>query len=290
MRPYNFGGLDYALADPARAKIVILPISYDATTTFKAGAREGPRAIISASRELEFYDEETGYEVYKLGIATLPELTPVNSSPRDMVEKVKETALFWISKGKFVVMLGGEHLMSLGIIKAHAQLCKNFSILHLDAHTDLRLQYENTSYSNACVMRLALKYAPVVSVGIRALSKEEAEFIDNRKIPIFYAKDIKKNFSKVLNNLLTYLNEKVYLTIDLDCFDPSQMPAVGTPEPGGLDWYEVTNIIKEIAQKKDIIGFDVVELCPQTGLVSADFLAAKLVYKTLSYIFAFKET
>ena len=286
MRPYNFAGLSKEFTDFKTAKIIILPVAYDATVTFKSGAREGPRAIISASRELEYYDEETDYEVYRLGIATLPELLPVTSSPRDMVNKVKAVALSWLSQEKFIVMLGGEHLLTLGMIEAHAVRNKDFSVLHLDAHADLRLEYEGTSYSNACVMRLVWQYAPVVSAGIRALSKEEAKFIKEQNLSVFYAAEIKRNLPNVIKGILNNLRDRVYLTIDLDCFDPGQMPAVGTPEPGGLDWYEVLAIVKAVAEKKQIIGFDVMELCPQTGLIAPDFLAARLVYKLLSYIFA----
>lgn len=286
MRPYNFLGLSEKYTNLETARIVILPVAYDATVTFKSGAREGPRAIISASRELEYYDEETDYEVYRLGIATLPELTPVTSSPRDMLNKVKTVALPWLSQGKFVVMLGGEHLLTLGMVEAHAVKNADFSVLHLDAHADLRLAYEGSSYSNACVMRLVWQHAPVVSVGVRALSKEEAEFIKKRNLPVFYAAEVKRNLVHIIEEILDNLKDKVYLTIDLDCFDPGQMPAVGTPEPGGLDWYEVLTIVKAVAQKKQIIGFDVMELCPQAGLVAPDFLAARLVYKILSYIFA----
>ncbi|MCD6320563.1 MAG: agmatinase [Candidatus Desulfofervidaceae bacterium] len=286
MRPYNFAGLSKEFANPETARIVILPVAYDATVTFKSGAREGPRAIIAASQELEYYDEETDYEVYRLGIATLPELTPVTSSPRDMLNKVKSTALFWLSQGKFIVMLGGEHLLTLGMVEAHAAQDSEFSVLHLDAHADLRLEYEGTPYSNACVMRLVWEHVPVVSAGIRALSREEAEFIRERNLPVFSAMEVKKNLVNVIENILANLKDKVYLTIDLDCFDSGQMPAVGTPEPGGLDWYEVLAIVKAVAEKKRIIGFDVMELCPQAGLVAPDFLAARLVYKLLSYIFA----
>ncbi|CAD7771501.1 N(1)-aminopropylagmatine ureohydrolase [Candidatus Methanoperedenaceae archaeon GB50] len=166
---------------------------------------------------------------------------------------------------------------------------RSFSILHLDAHADLRAQYEGTAYSNACVMRRAYEYAPIVSVGIRSLSKEEAEFIQTEHIPVFYAYQVKYNLESVIEQILSYLKEKVYLTVDLDCFDCGQMPSVGTPEPGGLDWYEVLKIIKAVVDEKQIIGFDVMELCPQPGLIAPDFLAAKLVYKILSYIFAPKE-
>jgi len=289
MKLGNFGGLSGALADPETARIVVLPVSYDATVTFKKGTSRGPKAIIAASSELEYYDEETDYEVYRLGIATLPELSSSNASPQDMIDKVEVTALAWLGRGKFIVMLGGEHLLSLGMIKAHAQETKNFSILHLDAHADLRAQYEGTAYSNACVMRRAYKYAPIVSVGIRSLSKEEAEFIQTEDIPTFYAYQVKYNLESTIEQILSYLKEKVYLTIDLDCFDCGQMPSVGTPEPGGLDWYEVLKIIKAVVDEKQIIGFDVMELCPQPGLIAPDFLAAKLVYKILSYIFAPKE-
>lgn len=287
MKSYNFGALDSPYADLKQAKIIILPVPYDATTTFQAGAREGPRAIIMASRELELFDEETHFEVYKKGIGTLPELKPIVSSPEDMIEKVYQKASFFLKQNKFLVMLGGEHSLSLGMIKALKEHFPSLSILHLDAHPDLRESYGGSTFSNACVMYQALKYASVVSVGIRSLSYEEAEFIKKNRLPIFWAHDIKKNPQSV-KQILQYLTENIYITIDLDCLDPSIMPSVGTPEPGGLDWYEILTILKTVTKAKKVVGFDVVELCPQSSHIAADFLAAKLVYKTLSYIFAKK--
>jgi agmatinase len=286
MSSYNFGGLDGFLTDPETAKIIIFPVSYDGTVTFKQGTRDGAAAIISASRELEYYDEETDYEVYQLGIATLPLLSSSSSFPQSLLNKIKKVGLKWLNQGKFIVMLGGEHLLSLGMIKAHAEKIKEFSILHLDAHADLKKKYNNTSYSNACVMYLAHKYAPIVSVGLRSLCKEEAQFIQTKTLPVFYAREVKDNLEMVIKKILNHLKDRIYLTIDLDCFDCGQMPSVGTPEPGGLDWYEILAIIKTLTNKKEIIGFDVMELCPQPKLIAPDFLAAKLVYKTLSYIFA----
>ena len=289
MKPYNFAALDFPYASLKYAKIVILPVPYDATTTFRAGAREGPRAIIMASRELELFDEETHFEVYKEGIATVPELKPIVSSPEDMIKKVCEKASLFLKQNKFLVMLGGEHLLSLGMIKAFTKHFQSLSVLHLDAHPDLRENYDGSTFSNACVMYQALKYASIVSVGIRSLSYEEAEFIKKNRLPIFWACDIKKN-PQIIKQIPKYLTNNVYITIDLDCLDPSIMPSVGTPEPGGLDWYEILNILKVVIKTKKVVGFDVVELCPQSNHVAADFLAARLVYKTLSYIFALKKS
>jgi agmatinase len=268
----------------AGARAVIVPAPYDGTTTYRTGAREGPRAILHASRELEYFDEETGTEAYREGIVTLDELPVTVSSPKDMVRLVREVGEAIFHVGKMPVLLGGEHLLSLGMVEAAAERFPGVKILHLDAHADLREEYQGSSYSNACVMRHATRHAPVVQVGIRALSKEEFDFIRDREIPCFFAHRIQQD-PGLQDEIVGSLEGFVYLSIDLDVFDPSIMPAVGTPEPGGLGWYEVLALLRRVIGKCRIVGFDVMELLPIPQMVAPDFLAARLVYKLLSYIF-----
>jgi len=281
----SFLGLHSSESDYDSARAVLIPAPYDGTTTYRAGTREGPRAILSASRELEFFDEETRTEVFRQGIFTLEEL-PINvSAPREMVRAVREACEFVIGGGKLPVLLGGEHLLSLGMIEALAKKYPDLKILHLDAHSDLREEYQGSSYSNACIMRLAVEHASLVQVGIRALTREEHEFIDAREIPCFFAYRLHQDPSlwKRIPEVLGDGN--VYISIDLDAFDPSIMPAVGTPEPGGIGWYETLGMLKEVTGRANIVGFDIMELLPVPQNPPAEFFAARLLYKLLSYIF-----
>jgi agmatinase len=268
----------------AGARAVIVPAPYDGTTTYRTGAREGPRAILHASRELEFFDEETGTEAYRQGIVTLEELPVTVSSPKDMVGLVREVGEAIYHAGKMPVLLGGEHLLSLGMIEAAVERFPGLKVLQLDAHADLREEYQGSSYSNACVMRHITGYAPIVQVGVRALSKEEFDFIQDRKIPCFFAHQLQRA-PGLQDEIVACLDDFVYLSVDLDVFDPSIMPAVGTPEPGGMGWYEVLALLRRVVGKCRIVGFDVMELMPIPQIVAPDFLAARLVYKLLSYIF-----
>ncbi|MHC1726914.1 MAG: agmatinase [Syntrophobacteraceae bacterium] len=283
----SFLGLHSPESDFAKARAAIIPAPYDGTTTYRAGTREGPRAILNASRELEFFDEETCTEVYREGIFTLGEL-PVNvSSPREMVKEVRDACEFVISHGKLPVLLGGEHLLSLGMIEALAGKYPDLTILHLDAHSDLREEYQGSVYSNACIMRLALNHASLVQVGIRSLTREEHDFIEERKIPCFYAWDLHRTPS-LWERIPELVKGNVYISIDLDAFDPAIMPAVGTPEPGGLGWYETLALLRRVIGHANIVGFDIMELLPVPQNPPSEFFAARLLYKLLSYIFVDK--
>ena len=280
--PNNFGALPSKYSTYKNSDIVILPVPFDKTSSWIRGSAKGPGAIINASANMELYDIETGSEVYKRGIHTARKLIPATSC--DMVEKVSKRTTKLIHDGKFVVVLGGEHTVSLGSIKAHAEHYKNISILHLDAHSDMRNSYEGNKYSHACVMARAKEITPgIVSAGIRSMDSSELKNIDQKKI--FYASDIRKSRDWV-RKVVKKLSENVYISIDLDVFDPAIMPSTGTPEPGGLGWYEVMDLLDNVAKNKNIVGFDVVELCPSKGSVAPDFLAAKLIYKLLSLKFA----
>lgn len=281
--PFNFGGLESEFSRFDESWATIIPVPYDATTTYRTGTREGPSAILEASRQLELYDEEVETEVYRRGIATLSPVPPLVSSPEAMVNRVKDVVSEVIRGRKLPVLIGGEHLLSLGAIRALRGKSK-LSVLHLDAHADLRKSYQGSAYSNACVMRLVHKEVKFVSVGIRCLSAEEHLCLKKNKIPHIFAKDFLTDPEAGRDFIVSNLVSPVYVTVDLDVLDPSIMPAVGTPEPGGLGWYELLSILRYVSMKFEIAGFDVMELLPQSMNISPDFLAARLIYKILSYV------
>ena len=280
--PQNFAGLLSPYADLETAKVVILPVPYDSTTEWHGGTREGPRAIINASQYLEFYDMELRQEIYKVGIHTLPEILPSLNSPEEMVQRVYQVAKELIQQMKFVVMLGGEHSLSLGVLRAFKEKYHDLCVLELDAHADLRDEYVGTKYSHACVTRRALEFCPVTQVGIRSLSWEEQQFLNQNKMQPFYISQLTLD-SGSSQQIIASLTNNVYLSVDLDVFDPSIMPAVGTPEPGGMQWHEVLNLLKSVTENKHVVGFDLVELCPKEGPAACAFLAAKLAYKLIGY-------
>ena len=264
------------------SKVVVLPVPYDSTTDWRSGSRDGPMAIIDASQYLELYDHELDGEPYLVGIHTLPELEPSMKGPEQTVERVYSAISDLVAKDKLVAMLGGEHSLTTGAVRALAERHSGLSVLQLDAHADLRDEYQDSKYSHACVMRRVLEYCPIVQVGIRSLSQEEHRFLLQKGMHPFFAKATPID-EEELGAIVSALSDEVYITIDLDAFDPGVMSAVGTPEPGGLGWYEVLRILRRVTREKRIVGFDVVELCPREGPVSCAFLAAKLVYKLIGY-------
>lgn len=277
----NFGDLPEEYSALNHSEVVILPVPYDATSTWIKGADNGPAAIIEASAHMELYDIETDSQVYRKGIYTA-EPVNVDSHPDDMVEAVREEVRDYIENGKFVVVIGGEHSVSVGSVMAHAERYKDITVLQLDAHSDLRDKYEGSKYNHACVMARVKEDCPIVQVGIRSMDYSEKAALDKNRV--FFAGNIirDKDWQK---KVLSRLSGKVYITIDLDVFDPSIMPSTGTPEPGGLLWYDVLVLLKGIFDDKEVVGFDVVELCPDERNKAPDFLAAKLIYKLLSYKF-----
>ena len=277
----NFGDLPKEYSAFDNAKVVIVPVPYDRTSTWLKGADKGPSAIIAASTNMELYDIETDSEVYKKGVFTA-EPIETDSAPEEMVEMVKTKVVDYLKKGKFTVVLAGEHSVSLSSIKAHIENYKDITILQLDAHADLRDEYNGSKYNHACVMARVSELAPIVQVGIRSMDSSEKQFLN--KDNVFFAKDIYNN-NDWIEKALSGLSENVYITIDLDVFDPSIMPSTGTPEPGGLLWYDVLKLLKTICSRKNVVGFDIAELCPNDNNKAPDFLAAKLVYKLLSYKF-----
>lgn len=282
--PHNFAGLTSPYADFKTATVVVLPVPYDSTTEWHSGTREGPQAIISASQYLELYDIELGREIYQIGIHTLPEIEPILSSPENMIQRVYHVARDLCQQGKFITMLGGEHSLSLGVVRALKETVEDLCVLQLDAHADLRDEYTGTKYSHACVMRRIFELCPIVQVGIRSLSQEEQQFIEENNVPSFHL-STSGSVTASPEQIAYSLSQNVYISIDLDVFDPSIMSAVGTPEPGGMQWHEVLHLLKSICLHKHIVGFDLVELCPREGPSSCAFLAAKLAYKLMGYAF-----
>ncbi len=280
--PFSFGGLPNKPEDYEKAKIAVLPVPFDGTVSYRTGTRNGPRAIIEASRNMELYDEENGMEISDYGIFSLGELEPTLASPEAMVLRVRDTVKEILQAGKFPVTLGGEHSITVGAVMALSEKHKDLSVLQLDAHTDLREQYWGTPYSHASAMRRCMEMASVTQVGIRSTCREEEEFVRKNSEQIFWAKNIVGQTGWV-DDMVETLEEEVYITIDLDVLDPSIMPSVGTPEPGGLLWYETLEILRKVCQRKRIVGFDVVELLPNSENVAPDFLAAKLVSKLMGY-------
>jgi agmatinase len=282
--PFSFCGLPNKDSDYARASAVILPIPFDKTSTWLKGADKGPAAIIGASRYLELYDIETDSEVFRKGIFTARPVRAASSSA--LIKKTDSTVSGYIRDNKLVVALGGEHSVSVGVIKAYARHYKDLSVLHLDAHADSRDTYEGSPYNHACVISRVREFVQnIVSAGIRSMDVSERSGVNDKKM--FFAHKIHDS-GKWINNAVRQLSDSVYITIDLDVFDPGIMPSTGTPEPGGLGWYQVMKLLSSVAKAKRIVGFDVVELCPSNSK-APDFLAAKLIYTLLSYIYANKK-
>jgi agmatinase len=285
--PDNFGGLPEEHSRYETSRAVIFPVPLERTTTYVSGTRHGPAAILKASQNLELYDEELDTEPFKeIGIHTLPPIDTMDGTLDEVLTEIFTAQCGLLEDDKLPVALGGEHSLTPPLVSAIAKKYQNLSVLQIGAHADLRQEYQANPSSHACAMRRVLEIAPAVQVGVRSLSVEEARAIPGLGTKIYWAKDIarlplKSWVAKVLEDL----NPNVYLTINLDGFDPSVVPATGAPEPGGLDWYQVTSLLRAVAGHKKIVGIDVVELLPQPGDHASDFLAAKLVYKCLGYTF-----
>lgn len=283
----NFGGIDeekYSSFDPAR--VLILPVSYEGTVSYGTGTGAGAMAIVDASRNMELYEEETDAEVYKVGIHTLAEFEP-RSTPDVMMADLYEHSSKLLESDKFLCMIGGEHSVSAPIIKAHHEKYENLSVLQIDAHADLRDSYDGTEHSHASIMARVVKdlKIPSVQVGIRSISGDEARALkEGLPTKIFWARDIVGK-TDWIDDAVNSLTENVYLTIDIDGLDPSLVPTTGTPEPGGLGWYETLTLIRKLAEKKRVVGMDLVEYSYNEGYDSPAFLCAKLIYKSLAYIF-----
>lgn len=285
--PMNFGGIDETeYSEIEKARVLVLPVAYEGTVSYGAGTEEGAMAIVDASRNMELYDEETDAEVYKIGIHTLDEFKP-RDTPEDMMKALYESAKEILKSDKFLCMLGGEHSISAPVIRAHAEKYHNLSILQIDAHADLRDTYDGTPHSHASIMARVVKdmRIPSVQVGIRSISADEARSLsEGLPTKIFWAKDIVGR-TDWMDEAVNSLTENVYLTIDIDGLDPSLVPTTGTPEPGGLGWYETLALIRKLAGKRRVVGMDLVEYSYFENQDAPAFLCAKLVYKSLAYIF-----
>jgi len=278
--PQVFAGLEPPYSNLQQAKVVILPVPYDSTSEWQSGSRHGPQAIIDASQYLELYDLELNREIYKVGISTLPQVEPLLSSPQAMIDKVYQVVRGLIQKEKFVVLLAGDHSLSLGAVRAFKEAFPRLSVLQLDAHADLRDEYLGTKYSQACIMRRIFELCPISQVGVRSLSWEEKQFLTQNKLKPFYMSDLASSTASI-DQIVDSLSKDVYVTIDVDVLDPSIMPAVGTPEPDGMSWRQVLDIIESIALHKHVVGFDLMEFCPREGPGACAFLLAKLAYKLI---------
>ena len=284
--PRNFGGLDERDSRYERSAVVVWPIPLERTTTYKAGTRHGPAAILEASRNMELYDEELRTEPFRCGIHTLPEMETQVGPMEKILADLHTVASGLLADGKFVVALGGEHSLTPPLVAACARKFPSLSVLQIDAHADLRDTYEDNPHSHACAMRRVLEICPAVQVGIRSLSQEEGEALPHlNNTRLFYAQHVVgQPPERWVPEVIAALSENVYLTLDVDGLDPSIVPATGTPEPGGLGWYEVLALLQAVASQKHVVAMDLVELLPQPGFHACDFLCAKLAYKMVGYV------
>ena len=281
MNDIPFCGKDAHQTDYKSAKIIVFLVPYDYTATWQKGASLGPEAMLEASAHVELYDIETGIEVHSYGIHTFP-LPHFPKFPEELAQVIRKKFSSFIKDGKFPVMLGGNHSITPGAVQGIKEYFSDLSVLQLDAHADLKESYNGSPFNHACVMARVKEICPAVQVGIRSLGMEEYEKLDRSRV--FFARDIVFR-DDWIDNVVELLSSHVYVTIDLDVFDPSIMPSTGTPEPGGLGWYQIIRLLKKVASERHVVGFDVVELMPNQYNKAPDFIAAKLVYKFLSYIF-----
>ena len=280
--PFNFLALPDELSCLETARIVVLPVPYDSTTSFRGGARNGPRAIIEASYNLEDYDVELMADTSQVGIHTSAAVEPHMAGPEYMVERVRQAVSAFAQQGKLVALLGGEHSISVGSVTAVKEVYPDLSVLYLDAHADFRDEYMNTPWGHASVARRIHERCPIVLVGTRSLSREEWEFLTDNRVPAFFWPP-SHDLASQTREIVDLLSPHVYISVDLDVLDPTTMAAVGTPEPGGLDWLQVTTLLRAVAEARQIVGFDVTELSPAEGPVACAYVAAKLAYKLMGY-------
>lgn len=281
----NYGGIEAGHATYDEAKFVVVPIPYDLTSTYQSGSRRGPGAILDASANMELYDEELRRETYRAGIHTLAPLEADARGPAQMMDSVHRIVAGIAADEKIPVILGGEHSISFGAVRAMKEAFPNLSVLQLDAHADLRDGYQETPYSHAAVARRIVEICPLVQAGIRSMSVAEAEFLSANPVKSYPA-DFILDGGSWCETICRDLHGDVYLTVDLDVLDPAVMPATGTPEPGGIAWRDLLRLVREVAKRCRVRGFDVVELAPIPGMVAPDFLASKLVYRIMGYLTA----
>jgi agmatinase len=282
--PLVFGG---ALPEPRSfddSQVVILPVPVDRTTSYVPGTRNGPREILEASSHMELWDEEVGADVSGVGIFTLPQMELPFGELQPLMNEIERVAGEILSRDKFLVTLGGEHSITPPLVAAAARKYPGLHVLQVDAHADLRDCYMGTPHNHACAMRRSLEHAAVTQVGIRSMSTEEAHAVKDLRTRIFYDISMRDD-PKWIDAVVDSLGDPVYITVDVDAFDPAIMPATGTPEPGGLSWYDMLGLLRTTFRTRRVVACDVVELSPLPGLMAPNFLCAKLVYKMLAYRF-----
>lgn len=285
MNNRTYAGIPAAYSSLDTSKIVLIPVPYDGTSTWQKGADKGPEAFLKASENMELYDIETNSEVYKQGVY-LAEAIEEKSSPEALVAEVYKTVKAYILRNKFVTVFGGEHSISIGTIEAFNECFDDLTVLHIDAHADLRASYQGSACNHACALYQASQSTNLIQVGIRSMDSAETTVMDPDKT--WFAHDM-VNEEYWMDNVIDALGQDVFITLDLDAFDPSIMPSTGTPEPGGLLWYETLDFLRRVFEQRNVVGFDIVELCPREEDKSSDFLAAKLYYKMLTYKFERKD-
>lgn len=280
--PLQFGGAMPVMRSFDDSRVVILPVPVDRTTSYVGGTRNGPHEILQASSHMELWDEEVGADVHDVGIFTLPEMELPFGELEPLMGEIRRVASEVISRDKFLMTLGGEHSITPPLVEAAAGIHKGISVLQIDAHADLRDTYMGTRHNHACAMRRSLEFAPVTQVGIRSMSTEEAQDVASLNTKIFYDISMRKD-PRWIDAVVDTLKDDVYVTIDVDGMDPAIMPATGTPEPGGLSWYEILALLRATFTRKNVVAADLVELSPLPGVAAPNFLCAKLVYKMLTY-------
>jgi agmatinase len=278
--PFTFLAIPPEESPLGKSRVALLPVPYDGTATFRTGQREGPRAIIEASAHLEDYDPETDMDVASVGIHTALFLEPTSGNPGEMAERIYKAVKSLCRGGRLVGLLGGEHSIAVGAVRAFKERYPDLSVLYLDAHADMRDSYQGTELSHACVARRISEACPLVQVGVRSMSLEERDFVRTRHVPCYLASRTRLNAGTIAR-IVSGLSSDVYVSLDLDVLDPSLVSAVGTPEPGGLTWNEVLALLRAVVDSRRIVGFDVSELCPPAGTPASASVAATLVYKLI---------
>ncbi|MFO0974554.1 MAG: agmatinase [Phycisphaerae bacterium] len=282
--PDNFLGLPAPHGTAARARYAVLPIPYDSTTSFQVGTRNGPRAILTASQQVELYDEELDAEAYRAGVWTAAPLAPEMAGPDKQVKAVHAAARPIVRAGQFLIGLGGEHSITAGLVRAVMERHKPLTVLQIDAHADLRDEYEGTPHSHACAMRRVLDLgAKLVAVGIRNYSRDEQRFMQRRGIAPVSARECHAD-PNWIERVVARLDSPIYVTIDIDGLDPAYAPGTGTPEPGGLTWFQVVDLLRAVTRAHRVVAADLVEVMPLPGSMQTEFLAAKLIYKLIGYV------
>ncbi len=282
MPPYNLFGIEDQNYE--KAEVVVLPVPYDSTTSYKSGTRDGPHAIIDASRNIELYDEEYKKEITEIGIYTTDDMQPSVGSPEETIDWLEREVSLVIESGKLPVIIGGEHSLAVGSIRAVAKHAKDFSVIHFDAHSDYRDEYMGSRYSHACIMARAREACKsCYSIGVRSIDTESASKYSE---DILYMRDMQNMPAKEISDIVNKRTEKnIYITIDMDVFDTGEMPSVGTPEPNGMKFAQIDAVLKGILAEKNLLGMDFCELAPIPGLIAPNFLTAKLIFRALEHAY-----